>query len=215
MAFRNPVRRLSQLVADRVVGAILQTAETGNRVKIWNDAGLLGAFPGGRVDFLNDAPDIDDPATLWLDDPGTGIGPAYFTLYGANIAGMLARPFVQLKSQHGSKLSSITLRADQIITSLLTPSQLQLGNGSPFTAIDWGYTAGTTNGAGQVVVNHALGGTPQLVLALEAKSSSPWTAWNAKTSNTAADFTMQARRADTNAVAGAGVGLDFFWLVAR
>ncbi len=213
MGFRNPLTALSQLVADIVTGALLRTAETGNRVEIYSEPG--GGFGGvdeGRVDFHTGGGELAPGRIL-----GGFIGDRYDLLLESPTTAGGDSASITLEAEDAPAKSRLNLSATDInIGDADNGETVLFGNrGSRFTALDFGYFSGNTDGSGDVNVPHTLGVAPAVVLAHSPHAGQPWVPWNQKASNTGAVIPFRMRRADTNAIAGGGTAVEFFWLAIR
>jgi hypothetical protein len=177
VGFRNPIRRLSELVADRVIGALVATAETGIRT----------AMQGNGLKFYSGDPAETTPASIAPGVAGSGVGelrltgadmgggilPAIILQTQDVIGGFLARIFIGTEA--GNSLVSIGSTAGQVILTGqqvdLSPTGVGAGNGvkigsggSRIKEITTGSTAVTTNGAARASFPHGMaGGAPARV----------------------------------------------------
>ena len=209
MGFRNPLTALSQLVADAVIGAVLKTAATGNRIEIYNEAGGLG-----RMDFYTGYGETEPGRIV----SSGAIGGGQYGLYIASPQGVNDRATLLLESYDAPSLKSrVVLVASELhLGDVDAGSTVLFGErGTPFAALDYGYFTGNTNASGDVSVPHALVNAPAMVLAHASHAGQPWIPWVQQGSITGSQIPFRMRRADTNAVAPAGTAVAFNWLAFR
>lgn len=210
MGFRNAVQRISELAADLITGAVIQTATTGQRI-VMNTTPLMQFFTGVigevapgliRADGAGGWPIL----SIWSPIPFEfGPGPAQAS-------------HIELRGSDGSgaNISTIQLLADKVVSSLLQAAQgIQIGPSTvQISAINFGDSgAQTTDASGTVTISHNLQTTPTAVFCLVTNPGHPWAVWGptpAQKGNS--NFTVTFRRTDTDAVAGAGIGVRFYWL---
>ncbi len=197
MAFRNPIRRMSQLVADTVIGAVLQTADAFPYIKIYQ-ASLSKAV----IQFWPLKTPYSLPGEIYLGE--AGVVPTFSLTLAAPESSAGRQPSISLVSgdSPGSERERIELVADEGV--------LINGLGSLLRGADWGVFTGNTNATGDVTVPHDLGAIPTGQFAQPTNGASPWQPW--RLGHTANDVTWRMRNADTNAVAPAGTSVTFFWL---
>lgn len=158
MPFRNRIVRLSQLIADKIVGALIETAETGTRWVLQGGPGLTGVIQG----FSGDVNEVVEASISIVADTLTMFG----NLFSTNTTG--ARPFISFFG--GAGASKITLKAeeldmiggatfDQLFS--MDDSGFAFGAaGTRFQEIVFVVFTGVTDGTGVLAVPHGMGGSP-------------------------------------------------------
>lgn len=175
MAFRNRIVRLSQLVADTLIGATIETAASGNR---WVMAG--GTFISSLLGYTGDAAETVPAQLTALADL---IGQPALTIFGPTVAGFTA-PLLKLRSipAVGTDLTAfagaITVQATGAAgitfkstagtgeTVTLDSTGLAINGTHPTKGIDFGSGSVTltAQASNSVVVPHGLGVVPSAVL---------------------------------------------------
>lgn len=196
MGFRNPVRRLSQLVADTIIGAVFQTANGLPYIKIFQETltkAVIQFVPLGAN---------NGPGEIYLSE--AGLIPTFgLALLAPETAGG-RQPSISLVSSDspGSERERIEFTAPEGVR-INAVGSLKRGE-------QWDVFTGNTNATGDVTVPHSLGAIPTGEFATPTNGASPWVPW--RLGHTANDVTWRMRHADTNAVAPAGTNVTFYWL---
>ena len=192
MAFKNPIRRVSQLVADRITGALIQTAAAGLRVVL---------DPIGRIKFYTGAASEELSGEVFNISVGDI---SDMTIRPAKTTGA-ARPALHLRSSVAGG-AAIALDADDGIT---------LGAGAPVRGIDLGAEASNADASGEITVTHALGAAPTTVVAGMTNAGRPWAPIPMTGSHTATQLRFKMVRTTDNTAAPGGSACSFVWLAVR
>lgn len=125
MGFRNPITRLSELVADVITGGVFRTRETGRRVEI-------GSGTGSEVFFYPDDA-VFQPGIIqstYVDPTNTGYGSSSLLLGGPQEVGSHA---AQIRMgevvEPGDAFARVTIDADEIWLN----AGILMVDGAPFT----------------------------------------------------------------------------------
>lgn len=226
MGFRNPIRRLSELVADRVIGALVATAETGIRT----------AMQGTGLKFYSGDPAEVTPASIAPGVAGSGVGE--LRMLGADmgggavpgiilqtqdvIGGFLARLFIGTAAgvdlvQIGGAAADVSLTGlhlDLNPTGVGADKGVSIGGGTPVKAMTYGRANLTTNATGEDNVPHGLGAAPDCVLVTGALAGMQ----NNKlrvTATSPTTFTVELRNSSTNTTVPAGTPFTVYWQAIR
>jgi hypothetical protein len=212
MGFRNPITRLSQLLADTITGALVRTDETGPRVEL-GQVGGDDAYPGNsepsreaeQVRFYSGAADEDTPALLSRYSSG-----ATHTLQLASAKlGALAPARIWLRVASAG-LNEILFQTDAIrmqsstgvgknvnvdLYGKLWAQGLGIGPTAArqIAALDFGGASWVPDGNGDIAVAHKLGVKPLAVL-VAGNGSSTAVSFHVH-STTTYDFRVRVRDA--------------------
>lgn len=199
MGFRNPLTALSELFADTVIGAVLQTAGSLPWIKIYQ------ASPTKAVIEFDPLSPPALPAELFLSE--AGLIPQY--------ALSMASPETPAgRRAQLSLVSSDAPGSERERAELVASEGLRInGLGSFLRAIDWGVFTGTTDANGDVVVPHGLGATPTGEFAQPTGPTAPLQPY--RQAHSASSTTWRMRNTTTNAIPAAGTSVTFYWLVLR
>jgi hypothetical protein len=211
MPFKGQVVRLSELIADTItgvtiiggtiIGGLFETADTGNRIKIWESAsqGIIEFFTGlaaeispGSLATLNSGPQA---GALILTSPAdsTFTQPAVLTLE-SNGGGLPPLAFLDADLQLDSG-GSLILGANQ----------------NRLSAIDFGLFNITTNGSGQFVKAHNLGRVPRAAFFSGQDAAGPFAHYVFKVLG-ASSTTITVEVATANATLAAGTAMTVNFL---
>lgn len=170
MPFRNPIRRLSQLVADRVIGSLLATADA----------------PSVRIEIgANDNADAlpDDTIRFYTAD-GSETIPAHIKPYASGPIVGLKIVGADLGAVGAAEVSEVSVTEDYLgldggsatfgIIDLFSASVIRMRaptrfapdgiGGRLLNSLDWGTINVTTSAAGTATITHNLGQVPDVVL---------------------------------------------------
>lgn len=221
MGFRNPLTLLSELVADTITGAVIQTAAAGSRLVIENDiaGGLLKFFTGNASEVNPGSinPGSAGSGTTWqgtlsLMAPGAAAGQASVLLVSQSPDGTKPKS-IGLSGQIDSGTGYLIRTNARAHTASSSPALTFEADGGAARGSLSGFTGGrvtgvNTDASSQVVVNHSLGATPDLLTA-----STNFAQQVRVVGRTSTQFTLEFRTT-AGALVGAGVGVSVDWLAA-
>lgn len=197
MGFRNPITALSELVADKLVGALIKTAETGARIELYQALGL------GHIDFIS-APAAAAPASIQAGTGGVSQDPVLF-VYGPTKAGHQAL-FYLMSTANGSQA---WLTADSVY--LDTPGGLCINNTGFVAGADFGRYTGTTDASGILTVPHNMGALPTMAIASPASHFGQALSYHwDRGASSATNLKFYCRKNDNTAYAG--ITVTVAWL---
>lgn len=215
MAFKGQVTRLSELIADKITGALIQTRDVTaghTRIAFFSDNASGGI---DRIEFDSGRSDETNPGRLDV-TPGTVVpfAPPSLLLIPPGIAtDGSGEPFWRLTpalltSAVGSFLNGLAeLFTDELdihansINLLTQALRIGGGSGNTIAGLDFGATSVTTNASGDVTINHGAGANPKYIgltsqtgtfLAFRISALNPVSftcrVWNIQTGAVAASF---------------------------
>jgi hypothetical protein len=192
VAFRNPIRRLSQLQADELVGALIRTATSGARLEIG------GGFPTQMKFFTGDA---DETENGW-----------------AKVVNMGFRGLLQLAApDFGStgQYANINIygQASGLNTLIeLLATGVLIGKGRAVGGLDFGTTGTlTTNASGEVFIAHNLGVVPAAVSLTKADLPNRSRAVRYKSGSTTSSQICATVLDSAGAIVGSGETVAVSW----
>lgn len=222
MAFRNRVVELSQLVADEVIGAIIQTDTLSPYVKMWKDTlgrnridfviSGLNSFAKGSI-FATGEDGVSNPALFLASPDNNAVAPdqaqailragdltaAAFSGYPEFDANTAEGRFKYLRTFGIAWLDSLRIGGN--------------GSNKAIQDLDCGNQGATnTNGSSQITINHDLGAVPSVVIWTDNAGNSPYIGRHVTSADTNTSFKIEFRRSDTNALSGAGVSVGGSWI---
>lgn len=176
-----------------ITGPTIQTAASGSRIVIDS------AVHTDRIS-LHQAGGETSPGRL-------SIGGSQVALRGLEFTGKPAPSVTLTNDSDEFELSNIHLDAD--LVSIVAPDGVMI-NDSTVKGIHGGSYSDTTDGSGQIVVNHDLGITPASVVAMQGSSGPGFRPLFAAASSTT--FTLVFRRTTDNTVAAASTAVSGRWI---
>lgn len=211
MAFPSDLLRLSELIADKVVGLIFKTADTGPRVVIRQDPTAAGGFGTGTgiVEFFTGLETVDSHKGFVrcevMADGGTKLSIQAPTSPDG-VGGPFPAPLLEM----------IHAVFDPTTTGFVLWSPVQIGDylkdgfGHRLAAWNFGRFQGNANGAGDVTIVHNLGISPDTIQ-LQNNRGNVAQVYSVR-SNNAFDMLVSVRDGGGAPVPG-GAAVDLFWEV--
>lgn len=205
MPFPSAIVKLSELVADLITGAVVQTAQLGERIILSTDPAL--SFWNGQATQVT-------PATVTPNGPNSSLilRSGQDTVHHNQAALILSA---------GADLGAVNGLAHFLASDVSVDGEVNAGGvlidgagggGRQIRGLDYGHVNQSTNASGQISFTHALGVVPLVVYWWDENSNSPFIGFLVKASLTSTTIVIQARNMTTNAVAGSGQSMQGSWL---
>lgn len=180
MAFRNPIRRLSQLVADTIIGALFETdVPPHRRVSIGpGDTAPADSTIRSAAAVRWYAENAGEVNPFAIYEQAGGAGVAFGQILGPQMSASKANAAIGLTGNTATDGGLIEFDAAFISFSNVgansgagADTAVQIGPGTPMAGLAYGSTQVTTNASALASIAHGLGAAPTIVVCQEQAAS--------------------------------------------